>query len=84
MKPTLTIQKLQAVMTEYVESTPWAATFGGQIWTSPQIVRPFAAGLADALTDAIYAEVGEPVDVAPVEGIAAVVIATCDPKGKPK
>ena len=74
MKAELTESKLQVAMKEYLEVTPDAVILGGLIWTSPERVRRFVAGLGKALADVIYAVIAPPVADAPLEASEAGVV----------
>ena len=74
MKAELSEQKLQVAMHEYLEETSHAAFVNGLVWTSPERVCQFAAGLGDALAEVIFDSIPMPVDVVPVVTVEAEVI----------
>ena len=80
MKAELTVSMLQGAMRSYLEETPDAVLVGDLIWTAPERVCQFAAGLGSALAEVIYEAIPVPVEVVPVEAVVveAVVVATVE------
>ena len=77
MKAELTVSNLQAAMRSYLEDTPDAVLVGDLIWTAPERVCQFAAGLGSALAEVIYEAIPVPVEAVVVEAVVveAVVVA---------
>ena len=74
MKAELTVSNLQAAMRSYLEDTPDAVLVGDLLWTAPERVCRFAAGLGSALAEVIFDSIPMPVEVVPVVMVEAEVV----------